>query len=265
MEGFLDCCGRLVGFSLKLMIFTIMLLVAIPQSSFAQQYASNQRTRAAIGYYSRSRAMMVQALEEFEQGRKLAGPDLLIDPEEWRLSVISLTEQLNRVIDPRPKVTGQGVVFRANPRMVRRERDRLPPVPDGARDSNVYGEQQRMQELQAARAKMYQPAEDAVIIAPDQQEIAEGEEESQEEEAISVEAEVEQPVAEDPSTVQAEASAEEEYLGTESALNPQQEEAEGLNDDEEMTAVIEQAVRDRLQTLEANVEDEEGEAEIELE
>ena len=145
-----------------LVIFSFILLGAalMPASTCraqAPEYASKERARAAVGYYARARAMMVEALEEFEQGRKLAKPDLLVDPEEWRLSVITLTEDLNRLIDPQPLVTRDGVVFRGNPRLIRREHDRLPTVQDGARSTNISGEQQRMKEMQSARAKMYQP------------------------------------------------------------------------------------------------------------
>jgi len=123
----------------------------------AQEYASKERARAAAGYYARSRAMLVAALDEFEQGRKYARPDLLIDSEDWRLKLITLTEELNRVIDPKPLITRDGVVFRANPRMIAREHDRVPHTVDGAQDSNIYGEEQRMKEIQKQRARMYRP------------------------------------------------------------------------------------------------------------
>src|SRR5262245_45071890 len=77
-------------------------------------YASEQRHAAAIGHYARARTMLVEALAEFEEARKLARPDLLVDPEEWRLNVISRTEELNRLLDPKPRVTRDGVQFRAN-------------------------------------------------------------------------------------------------------------------------------------------------------
>lgn len=127
---------------------------AIPSVAHAQQYASKQRTNAALGHYARARAMLVEALAEFEQGRKYARPDMLVDPEEWRLSVISRTEELNRLIDPKPRVTRGGVQFRANKMLIRRERDRLPAVADGAQDRNTYGEEQRRQELQNTRARL---------------------------------------------------------------------------------------------------------------
>ncbi len=128
--------------------------IGASEAQAQQQYASKNRTNAALGHYARARAMLVEALAEFEQGRKYARPDMLLDPEEWRLSIVSRTEELNRVIDPRPRVTRAGVQFRANKMLIRRERDRLPAVTDGAQDSNNYGEEQRKKELQATRAQL---------------------------------------------------------------------------------------------------------------
>jgi hypothetical protein len=135
-------------------------------------YATEQRRNAAIGHYARARAMLVEALAEFEQGRKFARPDLLVDPEEWRLNVISRTEELNRIIDPKPKVTIDGVVFKANPLLIRRERDRTPPVADGAKESNVEGEIRHRQDMRQARARMEIPvpaAHDEVKVIPREQ------------------------------------------------------------------------------------------------
>lgn len=129
-------------------------ICSFPGTGSADTYASDQRKDAALGHYARARAMLVSALAEFEQGRKFARPDMLIDSEEWRLSIISRTEELNRVLDPKPRVTRDGVRFKANPLMIRRERDRTPPVADGAKDNNTAGESARRTERQTARAKL---------------------------------------------------------------------------------------------------------------
>lgn len=130
-------------------------------TAYAQnaRYASEQRSNAAITYYSRARTMMVEALAEYEQGRRYAQPNMLHDPEEFRLAVISLTEELNRLVDPHVKITRDGVRVKANPRLIRRERERLPEVVDGAQDANDYGEKRRKKEIKEARARMYAPKE----------------------------------------------------------------------------------------------------------
>lgn len=117
-----------------------------PDLALGQAAASPDRGSAARGHYARARALLVEALEEFEQGRKLARPDLLIDTEEWRISVISRTEELNRIIAPQPRVTAGGVRFRANNRLIG-HRKFSTASQERARDSNTYGEQQRALEL----------------------------------------------------------------------------------------------------------------------
>ena len=118
-----------------------------------QECAGNLALALKNHFHEESRTdEMREALAEFEEARKLARPDLLVDPEEWRLNVISRTEELNRLLDPKPRVTRDGVQFRANKLLIRREKQRVPAVADGAQDSNVYGEQSRRSEMRAARA-----------------------------------------------------------------------------------------------------------------
>jgi len=129
-------------------------------------YASEQRKNAALGHYARARSMLVEALAEFEQARKYARPDMLLDPEEWRLSVISRTEELNRLLDPRPRVTLDGVRFQANKLLIRREKDRTPVVSDGAKDKNYLGEAERREEKRQTRARLELPDEEQVKVIP---------------------------------------------------------------------------------------------------
>jgi hypothetical protein len=129
----------------------------IPSTASADtKYASKERSTISRAHMSRARTLLVEALAEFEEGRKYARPDLLLDSEDWRLRVVSLTEQLNRVIDPKPRVTREGAVFRTPPRFVKRERDHLPPVANGAKSRSDYGEKQRLKERQEARARLYE-------------------------------------------------------------------------------------------------------------
>ena len=92
---------------------------ALTTVAIADEYASPERTAAAVGHYARARSLLVQALDEFEQGRKIARPDLLLDSEEFRISLVSRAEELNRVLDPQPKVTRSGVRFKGAPDLVR--------------------------------------------------------------------------------------------------------------------------------------------------
>lgn len=145
---------RLIAISLRGGLVAGMLLgvCALPDEASAQSYASAERTSIAIGHYARARALLVEALAEFERGREIARPDVLLDPEEWRLSLVSRTEELNRILDPKPRVTRSGVQYKANKMLIRRDRDRAPVSGYTAQDSNTYGEEQRAEELKAARA-----------------------------------------------------------------------------------------------------------------
>ena len=145
-----------------------------PVSASADAYASEQRKNAALGHYARARTMLVEALAEFEQARKYAWPDMLIDSEEWRLSIISRTEELNRVLDPKPRVTRDGVRFKANTLLIRREKERTPRPEEGAKDNNLAGEESRQSERREARARMEIPEDEAepVKVIPKEEKIA---------------------------------------------------------------------------------------------
>ena len=130
----------------------------------SQEYAAIQRKDAAMGHYARARTMLVEALAEFEQARKIARPDMLIDPEEWRISLISRAEELNRILDPKPRVTREGVRFQANPLLIRRERERTPRPDEMAKDNNYQGEEERRTQKKVARASMDYGAGDKIQL-----------------------------------------------------------------------------------------------------
>lgn len=135
------------GFKMSIKKGAVTALIAgvfvLPELASAQSYASPERSAAAIGHYARARALLVEALAEFERGREVARPDVLIDPEEWRLSVISRTEELNRILDPQPRVTRSGVRFSASKSLIRRDSERTPVSGYVAQDSNTQGERRR--------------------------------------------------------------------------------------------------------------------------
>lgn len=153
---------RKIGSGITVQALLVACCIALsgvcPEGAEAQvRYASDKRSNTAIAHYARARAMCVETLEEFEVGRKHARPDLLLDPEEWRLTMISLCEQLNRLVDPKIRISNAGVQVSANPRMIHRAKDRLPEVVDGPKIRNDHGEMQRLKEKQEARAKLYSP------------------------------------------------------------------------------------------------------------
>ena len=148
---------------MKKVFLGIAIVLAIPSAGLADQVASEERAAAAVGHYARARAMVVEALAEFEEGRKLAQPDILVDPESWRLSVISRTEDLNRLLDPQPRVTRSGVRFNSSSLRVRREKEQ-PAVPaDGPKASNVAAEDLQQAGESEQTSEKIRPAREAVI------------------------------------------------------------------------------------------------------
>jgi hypothetical protein len=72
----------------------------------------------AVAHYARSRALLISAIHEFDKARKLAKPDELIDSTKWRNTLVDRAEDLERVLDPQPRVTKGGIRFEADPRLL---------------------------------------------------------------------------------------------------------------------------------------------------
>ncbi|MCC6934033.1 MAG: hypothetical protein IT292_12415 [Deltaproteobacteria bacterium] len=131
-------------FHKSFLLALLIINLTIAEISISQQSTitgESERGSAAIGHYARSRSLLVEALAEFELGRRLADPGLIIDTEQWRMTLVSRTEELNRILDPKPRVTRSGVRFKANSKLIRQ--DRVPSVEEYKqmpKDSNVYGE-----------------------------------------------------------------------------------------------------------------------------
>ncbi len=212
-----------------------LLLTQLSSIAEAQpRYASKERSHSAVAHYARARAMCVETLEEFEAGRSFARPDLMLDAEEWRLTMVSLCEKLNRLVDPKIRISSQGVQVASNPRMVRRAKDRLPAVVDGPEPRNDVGEEKRLLDKQEARARMFAPsARAAVPTRP----------------AVEPQIETEEaPVAvEEPAVVEEEPAAVEEEIAMEEEAIPTEEPTE-----EEL---LEQALQEATAIAEQDEED----------
>lgn len=74
----------------------------------------SERETVAIGHFARARALLIEALAEFEKGKTISDPSLIIDTERWRGSIVLRAEELNRVVAPKPRITRQGISYEAN-------------------------------------------------------------------------------------------------------------------------------------------------------
>ncbi len=102
------------------LILSIMLAVDAhaERRSVSLGRADQETTAEAIAHYARSRALLMAALREFDEARKIAQPDDLLDPIKWRNTLIDRAEDLERVLDPQPKATRGGIRFSADPRLL---------------------------------------------------------------------------------------------------------------------------------------------------
>lgn len=114
---------RVRGMSLVERIYVVsalfcMVLALKSGQAVAEGSASSERTEVAVGHYARARSLLIEALEEFETGRRIARPDLLVDPDAWKLSVTSRAEELDKILSPQPRLTRAGTRFNANNKII---------------------------------------------------------------------------------------------------------------------------------------------------
>jgi hypothetical protein len=80
--------------------------------------ATGERLATAVGHYARSRSLLIAAINEFDKGYKVANPDAVLDSKEWRATLIDRAEELQKILDPQPRVTRGGVKFDADSRLL---------------------------------------------------------------------------------------------------------------------------------------------------
>ncbi len=86
--------------------------------SLGLERATGERLATAVAHYSRARSLLIAAIAEFDKGYKTANPDALLVSKEWRATLIERAEELQKVIDPQPRVTRGGVKFSADTRLL---------------------------------------------------------------------------------------------------------------------------------------------------
>ncbi|MBN8550717.1 MAG: hypothetical protein J0M12_15490 [Deltaproteobacteria bacterium] len=84
------------------------------ESSTGIERASGEKLSIAVGHYSRARALLIAAVREFDQGYKLANPNVILDSQQWRSSLIDRAQELDHVLDPQPRSSRLGVKYEAD-------------------------------------------------------------------------------------------------------------------------------------------------------
>lgn len=80
--------------------------------------ASGEKLAIAVGHYARARSLLIAAVREFDKGYKLANPNVLLDSQQWRSTLLDRTQELDRVLDPQPRASRTGVRFEADTRLL---------------------------------------------------------------------------------------------------------------------------------------------------
>lgn len=80
--------------------------------------AKGEELATAMGHYGRSRSLLIAAIREFDKGVGKASPEALLDTAAWRKSLIERAKDLERVLDPQPRVTTSGIKYEADPRLL---------------------------------------------------------------------------------------------------------------------------------------------------
>lgn len=85
-----------------------------PSAPAMGEYAGPERTQAAMGHYARARTLLVEAMREFEAGKDIAKPDLILNSETWKAGVSARADELGHVISPEARESTGGTRFKEN-------------------------------------------------------------------------------------------------------------------------------------------------------
>lgn len=105
--------GFVIGLSIQTQAF------ADESAIMARMGASGDRAATARGHYARSHAMLLEALREFDKGKKLASPEVILNSKEWRGTLISRAEELEKLMDPQPRVSKGGARYEGDSRLLK--------------------------------------------------------------------------------------------------------------------------------------------------
>jgi hypothetical protein len=117
----------LLLFFISVQINFFQIAKADSPSLFAQQgdlgveRREERRLSKSMAHYSRARALLLSAIQEFDRGRELADPSVLIKTDEWRAGLVSRAQQLEKVLAPQSRESGStGVRLQGDQRLIAR-------------------------------------------------------------------------------------------------------------------------------------------------
>jgi hypothetical protein len=98
--------------SVVVVFFGLIAAVQADEPAAPASFASPERVQAATGHYARAQKLLLEAMKEFDAGRKIARPDLVVNPEQWRGSVSAKADELSRLVSPQSRETAGGNRYR---------------------------------------------------------------------------------------------------------------------------------------------------------
>ena len=107
----------------KAMILMALALSLGAPAARAEEFVGIERAEGdklseATGHYARARSLLIAALREFDAGYKLANPNVLLNSAQWRATLVDRAQELDRVLDPQPRVSRTGVRFQTDTRLL---------------------------------------------------------------------------------------------------------------------------------------------------
>lgn len=97
---------------------TFMPSTAKAEEAQAIERASGDRLSKAVGHYSRARMYLLAAIKEFDQGMRSANANTMLDTGKFRATLVNRAQELERVLDPQPRVSHTGVKFSGDPKLI---------------------------------------------------------------------------------------------------------------------------------------------------
>ena len=114
---------RIYKVSLFVILTVIPFLYSNTGSAEQLSRASGETLASAIGHYARARSLLIEAVREFDRAQKIADPSALLDPKRWRNSLMDRATELEKVLDPQPRVSKGGIKFNADKRLLNEAKD----------------------------------------------------------------------------------------------------------------------------------------------
>lgn len=88
------------------------------EAAIPLQKADGEKLSIAVGHYARARSLLIAAIREFDEGLKVVSPDALLDSNAFRNTLLEKSKDLERVLDPQPRVSKSGVRYQPDTRLL---------------------------------------------------------------------------------------------------------------------------------------------------